>query len=320
MRRAQTALLEQRVARLVQWGGLPPVPVRNDEWLYMLQEETRQSLSIEGYFATDTELKAILSGRRSGPEILNYFRAAQGMYDLALQNHRDGEWMLPLSLVRHIHSELFRELDSERGLFRVGGIRIQGAKVKPPEQDAEAYVRVLLELAPELLARHSTLSALARIHTLFEAIHPFRDGNGRTGRILLNYLAIGAGWPPIIIKGEEQADRERYYHALERADKGFHAGFPPPSKAALLQALEHGDFGPLEDLLAGSVIPQLEALMVAAIEAQGQQLQPLRALSDASALGVKEATLRQWVTRGQLVAVKRGGRLYSHPELLLRGE
>ena len=57
----------------------------------MIKEETRQSLSIEGYFATDAELKAVLSGRKTGIEILNYFRAAQGVYDLALQNHRDAE-------------------------------------------------------------------------------------------------------------------------------------------------------------------------------------------------------------------------------------
>lgn len=317
MKVEQTTGLEQRVAKLSELGGLPPVPVRNDEWLYMLQEETRQSLSIEGYFATDTELKAILSGRRSGPEILNYFRAAQGIYDLALQNHRDGEWLLSLSLIRHIHSELFRELDSERGLFRRGGIRIQGAKVRPPELGAEDYVRVLLDLAPELLAKHSTLAALARIHVLFEAIHPFRDGNGRTGRILLNYLAIGKGWPPIIIKGEEPEDRQRYYLALEHADRGFHAGFPPADKEALRRALEQGDFTLLEELLASSVIPQLEALIVAALEAQGNELQTLRALAEVSEMGIKEATLRQWVTRGRLIAVKRGGRLYSHPALVL---
>lgn len=68
--------------------------VRNDEWLYMLHEETRHSLNIEGYFATDRELKEVLSERRSGPEILNYFRIAQGIYDLALQRYREHELVM----------------------------------------------------------------------------------------------------------------------------------------------------------------------------------------------------------------------------------
>lgn len=307
--------LTRRLAKLAELGGLPPVGVRNDEWLYMLQEETRQSLSIEGYFATDAQLKAVLGGRRSGPEILNYFRAAQGLYDLALQHHREGEVVVNLALIRHIHSELFRELDGRRGLFRSGGIRISGAKVRPPEHDAEGYVRVWLELVTPTMARFTALEALARLHVLFEAIHPFPDGNGRAGRILLNYLAISLGWPPIIIKGTEGSDRERYYAALEAGDRGFHSGFLAPGRAALERELDRGDFGPMQDLLADGVTPQLDILLALSVEA----VSPLRPLSElAQGFGVQEATLRQWVTRGQLVAVKRGRRLYSHPLLRLQ--
>ncbi|WP_420594259.1 Fic family protein [Deinococcus sp.] len=307
--------LTRRLAKLSELGGLPPVGVRNDEWLSMLQEETRQSLSIEGYFATDAQLKAVLGGRRSGPEILNYFRAAQGLYDLALQHWREGEVVVNLAVIRHIHSELFRELDERRGLFRSGGIQISGAKVRPPEHDAERYMRAWLELLPLILTRFTALEALSRLHVLFEAVHPFPDGNGRAGRILLNYLAVSLGWPPIIIKGTEASDRERYYAALEAGDKGFQGGFPAPNRAALERALGEGDFGPMQELLADGVLPQLEVLLAAAAETRSP-LQPLREL--AKEYGVQEATLRQWVTRGQLVAVKRGRRLYSHPLLRLR--
>ncbi len=307
--------LTRRLAKLAELGGLPPVGVRNDEWLYMLQEETRQSLSIEGYFATDAQLKAVLGGRRSGPEILNYFRAAQGLYDLALQHHREVEVVVNLAMIRHSHSELFRELDGRRGLLRTGGIQISGARVRPPEHDAESYTRIWLELLAPTLARFTALEALARLHVLFEAIHPFRDGNGRAGRILLNYLAISLGWPPIIIKGTEANDRDRYYAALEAGDRGFHGGFPAPGRAALERELSRGDFGPMQDLLADGTTPQLDVLLAVAVEASSP-LQPLSEL--AQGFGVQEATLRQWVTRGQLVAVKRGRRLYSHPLLRLR--
>lgn len=307
--------LTRRLHRLAELGGLPPVGVRNDEWLYMLQEETRHSLSIEGYFATDAELKAVLSGRRSGPEILNYFRAAQGMYDLALQYHREGEVVLNMALVRHVHSELFRELDDRRGLFRSGGIQITGAKVRPPEHNVDEYLRVWLALAAKEITEKPALEALARLHILFEAIHPFRDGNGRTGRILLNYLAMSLGWPPIIIKGVQSEDRARYYAALEAGDSGFHAGFPAASRSSLVAALDLGDSRPMQHLLADAVKPQVDVLLASAAES----LSPLQPLSQMAAeLNVKEATLRQWVTRDQLVAVKRGRKLFSHPRLVLR--
>ena len=115
---------------------------------------------------------------------------------------------------------------------------------------------------PQLIHQYPPLGALARLHVLFESIHPFSDGNGRAGRILLNYLAVSLGWPPIIIKGMEQTDRERYYQSLEAGDVGFHRRFPPPQPCALLAALGEGDFGPLEVLLHGGVLPQLETLIV----------------------------------------------------------
>lgn len=304
-----------RLALLHNLGGLPEAGVRNDEWLYMLQEETRQSLSIEGYFATEQELKAVLAGRKSFPEIMNYFRAAQGLYDLGLQQHREQELNLNVSLLRHIHSELFRDLDERRGVFRRGGIVINKAKVTPPAQDVDEYVRAFVQAVPPLIRQYRPIGALARIHVLFESIHPFHDGNGRAGRILLNYLAVSLGLPPIIIKGMRETDRERYYAALEAGDAGFHEHFSPPRASELLLDLGLGDFEPMEALLLEGVLPQLDALIVGAVETEDPPLVTLRDL--APTFGVQEATLRQWVTRGKLIAIKRGGRLMSHAGLLV---
>ncbi|HKS68816.1 MAG TPA: Fic family protein, partial [Ktedonobacterales bacterium] len=190
--------IEQHAALLERLGGLPETTVQNQEWLYMLAEDTRQSLAIEGFFATDEDLKAVLAGRKSDLEIANYFRAAQTVYDQALQYYRDHTLVLNVPMIRHIHSELFRELDTRRGEFRKGGIQIHSASVRPPEFDVEAYVRAAIDVTDELLRTRPILVALAQAHFLFESIHPFHDGNGRVGRILLNFLAIGKGYPPIV--------------------------------------------------------------------------------------------------------------------------
>ena len=306
--------LDEREALLRSLGGLPETTVQNAEWLYMLEEDTRQSLAIEGHFATEEDLQAVLQGRKKDLEIQNYFRMAQTAYDLALQYYRDSSVQLSIAMVRHIHSELFRELDARRGEFRRGGIQIHSAKVRPPEFEVEEYVRVSLALCVDFLDTLPILQALARFHALFESIHPFPDGNGRVGRILLNYVAISRGYPPIVIKGFTQAERRRYYAALEAADRGFHAGFPGPSLDALRARLDQGRFDALSLLLCEGLSVRLNRLIAIALERH----EPLLEFSDlAPALGVQEDTLRQWVHRGKLIAIKRGKKLYSHPRLLL---
>ena len=58
---------------------------------------------------------------------------------------------------------------------------------------------------------------LAKLHHEFLLIHPFDDGNGRVGRLLLNYVLLKLGYPPMVIKNN---DREHYLIALAKADTG----------------------------------------------------------------------------------------------------
>ena len=56
-----------------------------------------------------------------------------------------------------------------------------------------------------------------KFHHKFEMIHPFADGNGRVGRMLLNYILLKEGYFPIIIRKNQ---REKYIKALDAADRG----------------------------------------------------------------------------------------------------
>lgn len=308
--------LAARKALFDRFGGLPETTVQNTEWLYMLEQDTRHSLAIEGYFASEEDLEAVLRGGRSSLEITNYFRTAQTVYDQALQYYRDMDFRLDMSLVRHIHSELFRGVDEERrGEFRRGGIQILRAKVQPPEFDIASYVRAALEVMERDLDTLPILPALARAHTLFESIHPFHDGNGRAGRILLNYLAISKGYPPIVIKGITADERERYYAALEAADVGFYGSFPVEIMSATLsERLDQGNMEPLVLLLCEGLLPRLDRLTVLALE----EREPLLELPQVAArMGVKEPALRKRIERGTLLSIRRGKRVYSHPLLAL---
>ena len=82
-----------------------------------------------------------------------------------------------------------------------------------PEDVAEEIAELLSELRD--ISDDKALTAAAYFHAKFENIHPFADGNGRTGRLLMNYLLVLHNHPPIVIHEE---DRRTYFDALEAWD------------------------------------------------------------------------------------------------------
>ena len=85
-----------------------------------------------------------------------------------------------------------------------------GAAPEDVADEMRELLEELLDVAPE-----NALTAAAYFHAKFENIHPFADGNGRIGRLAMNYLLVLQGHPPIIIHEE---DRQEYYAALEAWD------------------------------------------------------------------------------------------------------
>ena len=85
----------------------------------------------------------------------------------------------------------------------------------PPEDVAEEMAGLLEELAE--VPAGKALTAAAYFHAKFENIHPFADGNGRVGRLAMNYFLVRSQHPPVIIHEE---DRKEYYEALEAWDAG----------------------------------------------------------------------------------------------------
>ena len=117
------------------------------------------------------------------------------------------------------------------------------------------------------------IEALAVAHASFERIHPFLDGNGRAGRLLLNLMLVRLGYAPAIIY---KRDRSRYLDALRSADAG--------------------DAGPLGELLARAVLDNLYRFIVPAV-AGPNRLVPLAALATDE---LSEGALRTAANRGRL--------------------
>ena len=119
--------------------------------------------------------------------------------------------------------------------------------------------------------------ALADTHCRFEQIHPFLDGNGRAGRLILNLILVRLGYPPAIIY---KRDRARYLRALQRADQG------EPSL--------------LGEMLARAILASLHRFVIPAV-AGPARLVPLAALETPD---LKGPALRAAAARGRLRATR----------------
>ncbi|MDI6883764.1 MAG: Fic family protein [Hadesarchaea archaeon] len=120
--------------------------------------------------------------------------------------------------------ELHRQMTSgileptESGNFRRAQVFVRGAEVVPPRpEEVEKQFKELMLWYRGNKKKYHPVVVAAYVHTAFEGIHPFVDYNGRTGRLLLNFILMKHGFPPIAIAYRRRAE---YYKALRAAIRG----------------------------------------------------------------------------------------------------
>ncbi|MFL5817776.1 MAG: Fic family protein [Conexibacter sp.] len=302
-RRTRSALYERlhlQIEELRALGGLPAPHEAKAIWHDIWLDETHHSTAIEGNTLVLRQVAHLLDeGRAVGNKELREYVEVRGYADAAEWVYRhgvetggwSGDTLLTLTEVRHVHALALGPVwevaphpeaaDDERpGSFRRHDIATFPGGMKPPSwtdvamrmEEWLADAQALRDLdAPHLPAE------LAWLHTRFEQVHPFLDGNGRAGRLLLNLLLVRLGYPPAIIR---KGERARYLAALRRADGG--------------------DCGLLGEFLARAVLDNLHRFLLPAV-AGTEQLVPLTALARER---VSANALRVAAVRGRLEAVK----------------
>ena len=144
-------------------------------------------------------------------EARNHQAALHWLLD-ELVNRRD-DFTISVDFILGIHLRLMNGIISGAGQFRTHSVRIMGSRVTlaswPKIPD------LLEELVADIKNDNSdVIEKIANIHARFERIHPFSDGNGRTGRLIMLAQALSAGLvPPLITKERKSA----YYKYLELA-------------------------------------------------------------------------------------------------------
>lgn len=151
---------------------------------------------------------------------LNYVRAfVMGAHEVEAR----GQAALDLNLIRSLHAQLMAgQTQYAPGQWRDRqnfiGLRMETARYIPPPHGEIPRLMDdlsgLLQYQPEGVATFSILLRAAIAHVQFEAIHPFLDGNGRTGRLLLPLMLKAEGKPPIHLASFLKLRQREYYDAL----------------------------------------------------------------------------------------------------------
>lgn len=281
-------------------GGLPSPVEARDIWQGIWYEEAHHSTALEGNTLVLKEVEQLLAeGRAVGSkqlaeymEVKGYADAAQWVYGQGIHPDAFGGsgHVITLAEVRNVHHQAMQPFwdvdphphagdDEGPGQFRRHDIHPFPAGMSPPSwplvpSEMDSWV----SQAASLKARSTTFcEEVARLHCRFEQIHPFIDGNGRTGRLALNLLLVRLGYPPAIIYKKQ---RTTYLAALRRAAAG--------------------DPGALGELICRAILDNLYKFIVPAV-AGPARLVPLAALATGE---INATALRAAAVRGALEATK----------------
>lgn len=182
--------------------------IENNEITYHDTREIFDKNSIISYTGSLKTLFEIQNSKIAYEEILKAF---------------DKRQVIDETFIKHIQKVLtkgtyddYRYQSGERpGEYKhhdyVTGIKEVGASYEDTEEEMRELISELIDIDDK-----NALTAAAYFHAKFENIHPFADGNGRCGRLIMNYILLLHNHPPIIIFEE---DKKEYYEALEQFDE-----------------------------------------------------------------------------------------------------
>ncbi len=186
---------------------------------HFITEFTYDTNAIEGSAVTLQETSLILFDK-----IVPKGRSVREINEV--QNHKDAfDYMLihrgdiNKNFVLKLHKLLMHNiLWKYAGRFRDVQVYVRGAEFMPPKpEDVEKQFKHLMLWYRSNKKKYHPVVVAAHFHHVFESIHPFRDGNGRVGRLLLNFILRKNRLPMVNIKYRE---RSEYYETLEEGNKG----------------------------------------------------------------------------------------------------
>lgn len=281
--------IESKLATLNRLRPLPPSAVKKLRQQFEI-EMTYNSNGIEGNSLTLKETYLVISeGITVKNKPLKDHLEARDHYEalefvMGLVEHKKPQTVSE-QLIRALHQIVVRDTEKEwAGRYRNSNVFITGAKHRPPDAIlVPENMAGLIQWFRREQARLHPIELAALIHHKFVHIHPFFDGNGRVGRLLMNVIIMREGYPlAVILKN----DRKKYYDSLAKSDRE--------------------DYVPLVRFVAQSVERSLDIYLKALkpFTEKGEVFSTLNKISDKTSYSAKYLNLL--VRQGKLEAHKEG--------------
>ncbi len=185
-----------------------------EQWENFTEDFVYNTNAIEGSTVTEEEVKEILEEKpkTKDPEEIETLGVAK-----AIEYIKNTKEDLSLDLLIKLHKLCFDGSKNFAGRFRNVNVVVRNSAGQilhsgVPKEELKEYLNDFILWYRENKSNFKPLILASILHNQFEHIHPFQDGNGRIGRLLLNYILLKNNYPPINIKLE---DRQEYYKSLQ---------------------------------------------------------------------------------------------------------
>ena len=211
------------VETLVAKGTIAIQHLSEKQWLKFTEAFTYDTNAIEGSTVTAPEVRDIVEKdqwpkERSKEEVAETYGVAEAVgYIRKTKDH------ISLKLIKELHKIVFKSSKGFAGKFRSKGIEVAVADRfgrivhrGAPQRDITGLLKELVSWYEKNRGRYHPIVLAAVVHNQFENIHPFQDGNGRVGRLLLNNILLKHKLPPVNIEIE---NRREYYATLQAYEK-----------------------------------------------------------------------------------------------------
>ena len=189
-----------------------------DDWRRFSELFSYHTNAIEGSALTQREVTALIEHATIPDKSAQDVAEACGVV-AAIEHIRKMRPTLSVGFIKLLHSLVFKETKSFAGELRPLGVEVvirdgQGVVVHrgAPSQKVEKLLKELVAWYEKNKKKYSGILLAAVVHNQFENIHPFQDGNGRVGRLLMNAILLRHKLPPINI---ELSHRQEYYRTLQ---------------------------------------------------------------------------------------------------------
>lgn len=207
-------LSPKEIERLNKLSKIQIIHLYNTDWKRFTEEFIYNTNAIEGSTVELEQVKEILKDKpkTTDPEELETLGVAE-----AIKFIRTTKEAMSIEFILKLHKLCFNKSKSFAGKLRDVQVVIKNSRgdivhMGTPVNKLDKGVKELVHWYRENKDKFEPLVLASIMHNQFEHIHPFQDGNGRVGRLLLNYILIHKDYPPINIYLE---DRQKYYRALQ---------------------------------------------------------------------------------------------------------